>query len=536
MEPILLRPFRTLISTALVLTIASLAAQAQGIGKEVSIDHHLADGEEFTLPLAKLLEHGRDLFAANWTIQEGGGRPQTKGTGAALSDPSAPLVFPRAFNRVSAPDANSCMGCHNAPFGQPGGGGDFVTSVFVLGHRFDAATFDHDDPIPLKGAVDESGAFATLPTIANSRATLGMNGSGFVEMLARSMTADLRAIRDTIPATGGSAPLLCKGVSFGTLMRLPSGRWDTSKVEGLPPGSTATSGGATPPSLTVIPFHQAGAVVSLRQFSNNAFNHHHGIQTVERFGPGDPDQDGFTDEMTVADVTAVSAFQAALSVPGRVIPNDPAVEQAVRDGEQLFVQVGCASCHVPCMPLDQQDSVFSEPSPFSPAGNLQLGDPYVATHGVFSVDLTSSVLPAPRLKAKKGLVHVPLFSDLKLHDITSGPGDPNREPLNMHQPLGSVAFFAGNSRFVTKKLWGAANEPPYFHHGQYTTLRDAIQAHAGEAEASRTAWDALSSYGRDAIVEFLKTLQVLPPGTKHLVVDEKGKAKSWPEFPWTCQL
>jgi CxxC motif-containing protein (DUF1111 family) len=319
-------------------------------------------------------------------------------------------------------------------------------------------------------------------------------------------------------------------------VRLSSGRWDTSKVEGLPPGSTATSGGATPPSLAVIPFHQAGAVVSLRQFSNNAFNHHHGIQTVERFGPGDPDQDGFAQEMSVADVTAVSLFQAALSVPGRVIPNDPAVEQAVRDGEQLFVQVGCASCHVPCMPLADQEWHFSEPNPFNPAANLQVGDPYVATHGVFSVDLTSEVLPRPRLKAKKGLVHVPLFSDLKQHDITSGLGDPNREPLNMHQPPGSLAFFAGNSRFVTKKLWGAANEPPYFHHGQYTTLRDAIQAHAGEAEASLTAWDGLSPYGRDAIIEFLKTLQVLPPGTKHLVVDEKGKAKSWPEFPWTCQL
>ena len=36
--------------------------------------------------------------------------------------------------------------------------------------------------------------------------------------------------------------------------------------------------------LVVRPFHQKGVVVSLREFTNNAYNHHHGIQSVERFG------------------------------------------------------------------------------------------------------------------------------------------------------------------------------------------------------------------------------------------------------------
>src|SRR5216117_2770505 len=98
----------------------------------------------------------------------------TKGTGAPLSDPSSPLTFPRNFNRISAPDANSCAGCHNAPFGIAGGGGDIVANVFVLGQRFDFATFDIVDPVPTKGSVDESGRPVQLQTIANSRATLGM--------------------------------------------------------------------------------------------------------------------------------------------------------------------------------------------------------------------------------------------------------------------------------------------------------------------------------------------------------------------------
>ena len=98
----------------------------------------------------------------------------------------------------------------------------------------------------------------------------------------------------------------------------------------------------------------------------------------------------------------------------------------------------------------------------------------------------------------------------------------------MLQPAGSDAFFAGNTRFLTRKLWGVASEPPYFHHGKYTTLREAVEAHHGEAQASNLAWHALSDYERDSVIEFLKTLQVLPAGTPHRVVDERGERKRWP--------
>lgn len=32
------------------------------------------------------------------------------------------------------------------------------------------------------------------------------------------------------------------------------------------------------------------------------------------------------------------------------------------------------------------------------------------------------------------------------------------------------------------------------------------------------------------MIEFLETLQVLPPGTKHLIIDEHGQKKQWPPF------
>jgi cytochrome c peroxidase len=494
------------------------------IGREMSVPTHLQDGEEFSLPLSALLVHGKLLFDANWTEQEGGGRPLTKGTGRPLADPSRPLSGLRAFNRVSAPDANSCTGCHNAPYGISGGGGDVVTSVFVLGQRFDFATFDPADTLPTRGAVDEAGKPVSLQNAGDSRATTGMFGAGYLEMLARQMTEELQRTRDTI-RIGETKALSAKGISFGTLTLTKAGVWDTSHVEGLGRLSLISIGHSNPPTLVIRPWHQASNVVSLREFTNTAFNQHHGIQSTERFGRDtDPDGDGFTNELTRADVTAVSVWQATLQVPGRVIPRDPVVERAVLDGERTFERIGCAACHVPRLPLDKQGWIFSEPNPFNVAGNLRTGETRE-----LKVDLSSARLPAPRLPPDAtGTVWVEAFTDFKLHNICE-PGDPGEaEPLDQNASQWSPKITDGNCRFLTKRLWGAANEPPFFHHGLFTTLRRSVLAHAGEAEASRRAFESLPAPERDAVIEFLKTLQVLPPGTKDRIVDETFHARTWP--------
>jgi len=493
------------------------------IGQEVAVPHHLQDGDEYTLALPDLLAHGELLFSARWTAQEGAGRPLTKGTGVMLADPATPLRFPRNFNRISGPDANACVSCHHLPFAIPGGSGDFVANVFVLGQRFDFATFRADDQIPAREGLDERGELATAETIGNLRASVGMFGAGYIEMLARQMTTELQQLRDGL-APGAAIPLIAKGIPFGTLRREFDGRWDTSQVEGLPPRSLDSQGPLNPPSLLIRPFHQSGTVISLREFTNSAFNHHHGLQSTERFGVyRDPDGDGFVDELTRADITAVVFYQATLAVPGRVIPNHPQVEAAIWAGEQTFDRIGCNRCHVNHLPLTAGGWRFTEPNPFNPALNLQPGDAPTLT-----VDLSDPALPGPRLPVVDDVVQVPAYTDLKLHDITSGPDDPNMEPLDLNRAGEPGRIFEGNPYFLTARLWGAANQPPYFHHGKFTTMREAILAHAGEALAERQAFTALGADEQSALIEFLKSLQVLPPGTTALVVDETGKAKVWP--------
>ena len=526
-----------------IVIAASGQSSSSQVGREVAIPIHLQDGEEFTTSLRHLIEFGSQLFNAKFTIQEGAGRPQSKGTGAPISDPSSPLVFPRNFDRISSPEANACSGCHNAPVS--GAGGDRVTEVFVLAQRFDRLTFDHSDGITTRGAVDESGKLVTMENSTNDRKTIGMNGSGLVEMLARQMTADLQAERDATPP-GTSRQLMSKGVSFGTLTHNAEGSWDVSHVQGLAAPSLSTMG-TTPPSLIIRPLHQVGNVISIRQFSNNAFNHHHGMQSEERFGLNtDPDGDGVTNELTAADLTAVSMFQATLAVPGRVIPNDSAVERANLIGEEMFDKIGCATCHA-TLPLTSNNNpglpgqpgwIYFEPNPYNPATgpnspNLLLGATnYPVSAPALTVDLTSNMLPLPRLRARDGVVLVPAYTDLKLHDIsaTSNPAtDPECEPLDQNQPAGSAAFFGGNCKFITRKLWGFYNQGGAFmHHGKFTTAREAVEAHNGEALSQRLAFDALSPDLQNDVIEFLKSLQVLPPGAKTLLVDEHGNPKRWP--------
>lgn len=223
----------------------------------------------------ELIEFGDTLFTASFNSLDGAGRPRLTGTGEIRPRRESP----DNFNRISGPESNACSGCHNLP--GTGGGGDNVANVFVRGQEFDFVDFDNQ----VDDRDDDDGQEpVNFRNVANERNTLGMFGSGLIELLAREMTADLHAIRDkaleTARETGQpvSADLVTKGVEFGAITAHSSGFIDTSLVEGVDY------------DLIIRPFHQKGVVTSLREFTNNALNHHHGLQTYERAGAGkDPD-------------------------------------------------------------------------------------------------------------------------------------------------------------------------------------------------------------------------------------------------------
>ncbi len=479
---------------------AIVAQSPASLGDERGVRRHLAGEQEFNLSIPELVEFGRTLFVANWTVDDGAGRPLSKGTGKALANSTSALRGERAFNRISGPAAMSCVACHRHPAGMAGGGGDFVSNVFEGAERFDFVTFDRQDEQVTGGAFDESGAPVSLQAIGNLRSTPSLFGAGYLEMLARQITAELQRIRDSLQA-GQSKALVASGISFGTLARRADGHWETSAVEGLPPQSLESSS-PRGPSLAVRPWQQSGTTVSLREIINTSYNQHIGIQTVERFGlNADPDGDTVINEMTRGDVTAVTAFIATLPVPGRVVPGNQEVASDIAVGERTFERIGCSSCHVPSLPLQRSWWTYSEPGPHNQSGTLQVA------RRVLRIDLTASGLPHPRLIPSGDVVRVPAFTDFKLHDITDSADATMKEPLDLNQPATSAMFRQGNRRFLTRRLWDVGSRAQFFHDGRFTTIRDAVLAHSGEALAQRRAFEQLSFNERRSVLQFLASLQ-----------------------------
>lgn len=470
-----------------LLPIAAFAAALlgqPGMAQERAVPGHvdLDDLRNGVWSFDQLRRAGELLFRARFTVHDGAGRPGATGN---PSPTRRPLATAPEFLRTAGPDASSCEGCHNQP--AVGGAGDFAVNVF-------AGTTSRE---PVILSID--------PGLSAERGTPPMHGAGAIELLAREMTRELHRLRaDTIEeARRKGEPvrveLLAKGVSFGYITGHPDGNYSMNEIDGIDR------------DLVVRPWGQKGIVTSLRTFTINAMNQHHGIQADERFGlrlTGSPDfdRDGIGDELTEGDVTALVVFQAGLNVPGRVMPADPARRQQVARGEQLFARAQCTSCHVPEMTLESP--IFSEPGPYNLEGTLKVPEvePY-------TFDLTRDI-PAPRLeRAPGGKVVVRAYTDLKRHRICD-----KERPFFCNETL--VQGFAPTDRFITARLWAVGNTQPYGHRGDLTTIREAILHHGGEARRSRMLFEELAREDQHAVVEFLRSMQILPDGSP-AVIEEK---------------
>lgn len=488
-----------------------------GLNDRPALTGHLdqANIAKGKIPFKDIFDFGRQLFITNFNACDGAGRPGANAAaglhGVGASRPIDALVNPR-FTGISGPDSNSCASCHN----EPGVGG----ATSFRGNLFDPAA----DCIPVAAVVTEH-SIHTFPTsnvprrcrpdtptvsdgpfnIFTERGSLGLFGSGAIELLSREMTQDMWAQRSAAMARAQSQgqnvmiDLVTKGVHFGKLIAHPDGSFDTSLVEGV---NT---------DLVVRPFGRKGQNKSLRHFSIQAFNRHLGMQpeeAVAEHAPGDPDPDadGFEGELTVGDITAVMIFQAALPVPRRATLKRSDAERAAI-GERLFSQVGCAGCHIPALPLTS--TIYCEPNPLNTDGDFR--------------DISQSY--CFDLQKKSGLKGrlVWAFTDLKRHTIC----DPTKEydPLTNHfcddppriqtpatDGTGPGDAGAGERppyyQFLTAKLWDTGNSAPWGHRNDLDTLYEAIVAHGGEAAPSVATFETLSDADQLSVVTFLRSLKM----------------------------
>ncbi len=457
------------------------------IGDEPAVKAHVSQAgiEAGKYTIEELIDHGESLFTASFNVLDGAGRPTLTGT----SEFRRRRQSPDNFNRISGPDANACSGCHNIP--ATGGGGDNVANVFSLSQRFEFVDFDEQNEFDFRTELQDRLQYEyeeeeplTLSNVGNERGTVGMFGSGFIELLAREMTRELLSIEDATIAEAKRSgwpvrrSLTAKGVDFGHITAHPNGFIYTSEVEGVDG------------DLIVRPFIQKGVTTSLREFTNNAMLHHHGIQNYERAGPySDDDGDGVVNEITPGDVTAIVAFMATLPAPVPTEPQDDDLAEVVASGRAKFEEIGCASCHVPALPLESL--IFTEPNEFNVGRDLRPS----TVENVLSIDLSKFSDDFER--DEDGNYLIPIFSDLRRHEM--GEDLDNEEVIQNGVPT---------DQWMTRRLWGFASEPPFLHHGRATLISDAIVAHGGDAEEERDNFVGLSHEDQDAIIAFLKTLTI----------------------------
>ncbi|MBI4547803.1 MAG: c-type cytochrome [Ignavibacteriae bacterium] len=160
-------------------------------------------------------------------------------------------------------------------------------------------------------------------------------------------------------------------------------------------------------------------------------------------------------EVSAATVNDVVFYLRTLAPPKRG-EQTPYVQR----GEQLFGQIGCASCHIPVM--------------------------RTGTH--------------PTISALSN-VDVPLYSDLLLHDM----GDELADNF--------VEGEANGREWRTTPLWGLrlyeqqlGGTAYYLHDGRTSDLREAIRAHGGETAGARDGFLELSESDKEALIAFLRSL------------------------------
>ncbi|MFQ5627157.1 MAG: di-heme oxidoredictase family protein [bacterium] len=160
-------------------------------------------------------------------------------------------------------------------------------------------------------------------------------------------------------------------------------------------------------------------------------------------------------EIPAETVNNVVIYLQTLRAPLRRNASDP----QVKNGEQVFADIGCAACHIP--------TFKTGPSEIAPLA----------------------------------FTDVQLYSDLLLHDM--GPA------LADNFPEGN----ATGTEWRTTPLWGlgiiqnlTGGTPFFLHDGRTSNLGEAILLHGGEAQKSRDNFENLSATDRAALLAFLKSL------------------------------
>ena len=430
-------------------------------GETATLTPRIQQSDLAGMTAKEMIEHGRRIFSTPLTVMDGlGDGPMDPGDPTSFG--GRPTIDDNGmFLRINGLDSQTCNECHSIvsnarrpPLLGIGGVGGVSTNAF-----FNVTGVDVADTRNNGFAEVDEGRFINPPFLF---------GSGGVEALGKEMTRDLQALKQQAMDNPNTVvPLVTKGVSFGVIS-YDGTDFDYRAVEGIDD------------DLVVKPFGRKGEFATVRGFDVVALQFHLGMQAVELVGENvDADGDGVVNEITVGELSVLHVHNVTLPRPTHWLKTE-----AAQEGQQLFLDLECAKCHVPELRTEGRYLPVAFPEvDTDPTQNVYL-----------EIDLAKK---PPRFQRHgNGGVLVPLYSDLKRHDM--GPG------------LAESAGFDLDPLFITARLWGVADTAPYLHDGRATTLTEAILYHGGEAQQARDNFDDLSDQGRIKVLTFLRSLKTPP--------------------------
>lgn len=543
--------------------------------REPNIDQQLLLQGKY--PLGYVLEAGQNQFNLPFLPDTGHGEgakgPRSKqravwnSRGGTVEDPAA---WP--FLRVNGIDSQSCYECHNTIGEYTPADAKTVAKVRKPGTQGGPAGAANTAFINDQFPEDLNQLLGTDPTTKAVLTKFARNpphvfGTGYTQRLATEMSTELQAQAKAVELVAKAnlnkkqtQALTTKGISFGTYSvtckTTTTCSVDASGVIGVQQ------------DLVVRPFQWGGIASSVRHFARDALDFHFSVQAVEKVGHKDCDLDGLVDEITVGNVSALTAYVTMFRPPYQEIPKGK--EASVKAGEKLMTTIGCTSCHQSSLTIDNATLSIQTPPAVPdnapcPTEVAQLSNSLetysdsakeasdrverafaqepkvdaavkakgknapeklyalvkpalhapelVPANANYLIDLNltgvaKNAVPAyvwPRLPAQGRAVVVPLFSDLKLHYMGKQLSD------NYAQPTDNADYAAQPGVFVTRVLWGIGDTDPYMHDGRARTLTDAIKLHGVEGSEAKPVADKfakLSAAQQQNILDFLGSLKL----------------------------
>lgn len=422
----------------------------------------------------RAIRRGRQVFQRKFVRSQGQGPLFQDGLGNINEDLA-----------LGAGLADSCAACHGRPRGSAGSGGDVVT-------RPDSRDAPH------------------------------LFGLGLKEMLADEITTDLRAIRtDAINDARATCrdqirDLHSKGINYGKIIADVDSscrvRVITSQVDGVNA------------DLRVRPFFLQGGTISMREFLVGAFQAEMGLQPVDPdlaraesgqrvVTPSGMVLDGRIDDIEVAfeqDATTDGDGDAVVNeIPLSIVDfmefyllnyfkaGTYRQTPAVASGRSIFMQIGCAQCHIPDLQIERDRRVADVETVFDIERGI-FNDLFATATPLFVETDDPGSFPTLKRPALKPFLVKNIFTDFKRHDL-----GPNFWERNFNGTL--------QKEFLTMALWGVGTTAPYGHDGRSVNLREVIKRHGGEAMTSRNNFVNLSDANEDLVLNFLNSLILFPP-------------------------